>query len=368
MTQPPTTPAHSPPDPAPGARGFALAFGWRRLRATLAMGLVYGLLNAIPSSSPVLLVVGRALLVAFVAMLAFGLFEQWPARLPSWLARWALQLLAVVFAVPLAAALAYFLTTGLSWRFFGDQLRLTGFLFLTVSGVLFGPWIALAAMLRQREAFARGQALAFELERSELERQALDARMRLLQSQVQPHFLFNTLANVQALVDAGSPQASKVLSTLTAYLRAAVPRLNNPDNTLGQELQLARAYLDLMHMRMPDRLHYTVHADEAALALRCPPLTLLTLVENAVRHGIDPAEEGGGIDISVRLWDRRCQVRVADSGVGLQQTGRSDGTGLATLRERLELAFGGDARLRLCAIEPHGVCAELDFPAQRIAP
>jgi len=355
------TPSSTPP-------GVAHAFGWRRLRATLAIGVVYGLLNAFPNSSPLLVVVGRALLVAFVAMLAFGLFERWPARLPKWLARWVLQLLAVVLSVPLSAALAYFLTTGFSFAFFGEQLRLTGYLFMTVSGVLFGPWIALAAMLRQREAFARGQALAFELERSELERQALDARMRLLQSQVQPHFLFNTLANVQALVDSGSPQASTVLRTLTAYLRAAVPRLNDPVNTLDQELQLVRAYLELMHMRMPDRLRYSVQADDAVLALRCPPLTLLTLVENAVRHGIDPGEDGGSIDISAHLWDQRCQVLVVDTGVGLQQTGHSDGTGLATLRERLQLAFGGDARLRLTANQPRGVCAELDFPAERIAP
>ena len=129
-----------------------------------------------------------------------------------------------------------------------------------------------------------------------------------------------------------------------------------------------RAYLDIMQMRMPDRLRYAVHAPDDVLALRCPPLTLLTLVENAVRHGIDPGEEGGSIEISVRQWDQRCQVSVVDTGVGLQQTGRSDGTGLATLRERLQLAFSGDARLRLTAVEPHGVCAELDFPADRIAP
>ena len=86
-----------------------------------------------------------------------------------------------------------------------------GYAMLTFTGVLFAPWIAVGAMLKQRDAFARDQALAFELERSELERKALDARLRLLQAQVEPHFLFNTLANVQALVDAGSPQASKVL-------------------------------------------------------------------------------------------------------------------------------------------------------------
>jgi LytS/YehU family sensor histidine kinase len=234
-------------------------------------------------------------------------------------------------------------------------------------GVLFAPWMALGAMVRQRDALARHQALSFQLERSELERQALDARMRLLQAQVQPHFLFNTLANVRALVRAGSPQAPAVLDSLIAYLRAAVPRLDEPTTTLAQELELVHAYLELMHMRMPDRLQFTLHADEAAAGLRCPPMTLLTLVENAVRHGIDPSEEGGRIEVSVTLRDGRCFARVVDTGVGLQHTDDGLGTGLSTLRERLQLAFGGDAQLRLSGLVPHGLCAEVEFPAQRSA-
>ena len=231
--------------------------------------------------------------------------------------------------------------------------------------MLFAPWIALGAMVRQREAFARHQALAFELERSQLERSALDARLRLLQAQVAPHFLFNTLANVQALVDAGSAQASGVLESLIAYLRAAVPRLHEQATTLGQELELVRAYLEVMHMRMPDRLQFTLQIDEAATRLCCPPMTLLTLVENGVRHGIDPSEVGGRIDVQVRLRGSRCQVKVIDTGVGLQSTGDGLGTGLATLTERLRLVFGGDAEVRVTEIEPHGVRVELDFPAQQ---
>jgi LytS/YehU family sensor histidine kinase len=220
-------------------------------------------------------------------------------------------------------------------------------------------------MLKQRDAFARDQAFAFELERSQLERNALDARLRLLQAQVEPHFLFNTLANVQALVDAGSPQASRVLESLIAYLRAAVPRLHEPATTLGHELVLVRAYLEVMQMRMPDRLQFALQIEEAATGLQCPPMTLLTLVENAVRHGIDPSEEGGRIDVEVWVRNGRCCVRVTDTGAGLQQTGNGLGTGLSTLRERMQLAFGGDAQLRLTEVEPHGVCAELDFPARR---
>ena len=246
-----------------------------------------------------------------------------------------------------------------------NPARRNGYLSLTFLGILVAIWMSLGAMLRQRDALARNQALAFELERSELARQALDSRMHLLQAQVQPHFLFNTLANVQALVETGSPQASKVLESLIAYLRAAVPRLHEPANTLGQEVQLSRAYLELMHMRMPDRLQFALHADAEALDLRCPPMTLLTLVENAVRHGIDPSEQGGRIEISVQMHEGRCQVRVTDTGVGLQRAGDGLGTGLSTLRERLQLAFGGDAELRLTARESGGVSAELSFPAQR---
>lgn len=204
-------------------------------------------------------------------------------------------------------------------------------------------------------------------ETEQLERTVLEARMEALQAQIEPHFLFNTLANVQALVDAGSPQASAVLRSLIAYLRAAVPRLNEPATTLGQELELARAYLELMHMRIPDRLEFALHMDEAARSLHCPPLTLLTLVENAVHHGIDPSEEGGRIDISVQRRSDRCIVRVSDTGVGLKHSGNGLGTGLATLRGRLALAFGSDARLSIGAQQPRGVCAELDIPAREAA-
>jgi LytS/YehU family sensor histidine kinase len=225
----------------------------------------------------------------------------------------------------------------------------------------------LAALVRQKDALARHQVLVFDLAHSELQREALDARLQLLQAQVAPHFLFNTLANVQALVDTGSPNASAVLRSLTAYLRAAVPRLHEPATTLGQELELVQAYLELMHMRMPDRLEFTLLVDDTARILRCPPMTLLTLVENAVRHGVDPSESGGRIDILVQRQEGRCLIRVADTGVGFQPTRGGLGTGLSSLKERLKLSFGGDARLLLAEQEPQGVSAELDFPAEPVA-
>ncbi len=337
----------------------------RRLIFTLGIGTFFGLLLSLTFESGTWTVVLRVWVVALMALLGFSITERWPRNLPKWMARWVVQLIGLVLAVPFGALLAYWLYFGGSFSFMTHQLSMAGFASMTATGVLFGPWIALGAMLRQREAFARQQQTEFQLERSELERQALDARMRLLQAQVQPHFLFNTLANVQALVDTGSPKASQVLGTLIAYLRAAVPLLDEPFSTIGNELALARSYLELMHLRMPDRLEFSIHACEESRALRCPPLTLLTLVENAVRHGIDPSEEGGRIEIQVQLWEGRCRILVSDTGIGLHPSGHGLGTGLSTLRERLQLSFGPTTSLNLSEVTPHGVCVELLFPAQR---
>jgi signal transduction histidine kinase len=339
---------------------------WRRIRYPLVVAALFGLtMMSHDWHASYVVLYGRLIFIALVGVLMFGLFEHWPARLPRWLARWVLQVAGVGLVMPIAAWTIYLLTTFTdAVPFWHNSGRLQGFGTMAFLGVLLGPWMAVSALFGEITGAARHQALAFELERSELERKALDARMRLLQAQVEPHFLFNTLANIRELVDQSSPQASTVLGNLIAYLRAAMPRLHDSVTTLGQELELVRAYLEVMHMRMPDRLQFTLHADEAALALHCPPMAMLTLVENAVRHGIDPSEDGGRIEVRVAIEDGRCRAKVIDTGVGLRDAGDGLGTGLSNLRERLQLTFGDDAQLRLSAIVPHGVCAEMVFPAR----
>lgn len=351
---------------------LARIFHWRRVKVALVTCFVLHLPILATWQASYAVLVARVLFIGCLILLAFGLFERWPARLPTWIARWGLQVIAVAIAVPIGAALAYAITTmGDQSHWWADKNRMFGFSMMTMLGLLVSPWIAVAALLRQIKDEARKLALTYELERSEYERNALDTRLRLLQAQVAPHFLFNTLANVRELVSTGSPRAAPVLESLIAYLRATVPRLNQPVSTLGQELELVRAYLEVMHMRMPDRLQFSVEADDDARALVCPPMTLLTLVENAMRHGIDPTEEGGRIDVRVSTKDGRGCAVVTDTGMGLARG--SDGlaglgTGLANLRERLQLAFGGDANVRLSENQPHGVRAEIDFPVRKNLP
>lgn len=341
---------------APARTGFARVFAWPRMRFTLAVSVGLGLFVGLHTSAPLHVDAMRGCMMGLWILFAYGVLETRPKKLPRWMPRTVLRIIGVVLAVPLSAMFMA-----------GSSQDKQGLAALVGAGLLFAPWIAMGAIFRARDNQAREQAFSFELERSEFERRESDARLRQLQAQVEPHFLFNTLANVQALVDSGSPQASKVLNSLIAYLRAAVPRMHSQTSTLGAEVDHVRAYLEIMQMRMPDRLQYTIRLEPAVAKQPCPPVMLLTLVENAVKHGIDPSETGGRIDVDVWSRDGHCVIRVTDTGMGLKAAGHGLGTGLTTLRERLKLAYGGEAKLNLTEMMPHGACAEIVFPIREAA-
>ncbi|RYY53731.1 MAG: hypothetical protein EOO24_64140 [Comamonadaceae bacterium] len=197
------------------------------------------------------------------------------------------------------------------------------------------------------------------LDRETLQRQAADTRLGLLTAQIQPHFLLNTLANVQELVESGSPRAAPVFRSLIEYLRAAMPQLQQGDATVGDEERLVRAYLHLMQMRMPDRLVYSVEVEPEVAGMRFPPMALLTLVENAIRHGIDPSCDPGTVEVGARRTGKNTvHLWVADTGVGLSDHA-GQGTGLANLDARLWAFFGEEARVELSEQSPHGVRADI---------
>jgi LytS/YehU family sensor histidine kinase len=268
-----------------------------------------------------------------------------------------------VLAAPVATLLAYMPSIdGNLTLLLHHEGRVMGFIYITTVVLVIAPLLALGALYRERDAQARAAQLGFALEKSTLEKEALDARLKLLSAQIEPHFLFNTLANVQTLVESGSPQAAPVLRSLIAYLRAAVPRLHAGAATLATEIALVRSYLELMQMRMPDRLRFSIDVPADIAAREFLPMSVLTLVENAVRHGIDPSEGGGRIEVGARHEpDGSIRVTVTDSGAGMNASA-SRGTGLSNLESRLRGFFGAEGRLELHEARPHGLSAEIVFP------
>ena len=213
------------------------------------------------------------------------------------------------------------------------------------------------ARLREAEADAQAERLA------RLEQETLTARAELsrLQAQIEPHFLFNTLSNVVGLIDSNPAAARAMLFDLTTLLRTALARSRQGDVTLEEELELLRAYLGIMAIRMGKRLSWDIEADADVLPIRLPPLLVQPLVENAVRHGLEPCPEGGALTIRCRRLGSVLGIEVEDSGRGMVENG-SQGTGLANVRQRLAGRYGNAAALVLASNATGGLTVRLELP------
>jgi hypothetical protein len=205
--------------------------------------------------------------------------------------------------------------------------------------------------------------------RLRLERQALrldtaEATLRLLQGQIEPHFLFNTLANIHILMEEEPLRARHMLEQFSDYLRSSLLQLRQPDSTVAAELDMTTHFLELAKIRMGQRLHYTIDANPEVRQLWLPCMLLQPLVENALHHGIDPKVAGGTIAIQVHRVNGMLELRVDDDGAGLHASQRAgNGIALANLRERLRTRFGGAAALTLQA-RTIGTSAILTLPIQ----
>ena len=233
-------------------------------------------------------------------------------------------------------------------------------------GLVRGPllwWgIAAAACYTLKRAACQAEEVARAEQAGEVLRASTaEARLQALQAQVEPHFLFNTLANVKWLYRRDFERGRRMLDRLLDYLHAALPRVRQTATTLEQELQLTHAYLDIQQLRIGGRLAFRIEVPEEIASLRFPPLMLLTLVENAIKHGIAPQTEGGTIVIRAHADDRQLRIEVRDTGAGLRETAGT-GMGLANVRARLAALFGAGARLVIEPNRPHGVVAAIEIP------
>jgi sensor histidine kinase YesM len=270
------------------------------------------------------------------------------------------------------------------WRFF-DWLALVSWktllivyaLSLVLAAVLNRPtpffiFVAGSAIIKivaggKRRADLMASQATQQAEKEKLERTVVEARMEALQAQIEPHFLFNTLGSIDQLIQTDPPRASKMQQSLIRYLRSAMPQIRDGSRpTLGQQADLSRAYLEIMAVRMEERLQAVINVPDGLRSAVFPSMMLQTLVENAIKHGLEPAAGGGKVEITAEIADGQLAVHVLDTGAGFSPSAAA-GVGLANIRERLKALYKARAELIITVPAAGGTCATIKLPYE-VAP
>jgi sensor histidine kinase YesM len=230
-----------------------------------------------------------------------------------------------------------------------------------VFGVIFGVPIIYFFVSREQLQKSENRVREEKIKRLTLEKEAAMTSLRLLQAQIEPHFLFNTLANVISLFEVDTTKARQMLINLNHYLRISLERTRREMITLDKELALVRHYLDIFKIRMGDRLAYEIRDHTKGICVPFPPLIIQPLVENAIKYGIEPGVAGGRILIESRIENQRLYIIVADTGRGIDPMGKT-GIGINNVSQRLEAIYGNKAALRLTTNSPQGLTACIEVP------
>jgi len=239
----------------------------------------------------------------------------------------------------------------------GNYLPQLAFLFILLSTAI---KIAYAGRVKAEAKAAEAQEVA---EAESLQRQVVEARMAAMQAQVEPHFLFNTLASIDHLIEVDPPRASRMQKNLIALLRASMPAMRDKATNLGRELDVVRPYLEILKVRMEERLQPQVNVSEGLYSAEFPPMMLQSLVENAIKHGLEPKADGGSLTVGAEVAHGKLHVSVADTGVGFARAATAGtGTGLTNIRERLKLIYGDAAELRITPNAPTGTRVTIVVP------
>jgi LytS/YehU family sensor histidine kinase len=256
-----------------------------------------------------------------------------------------------------------------SWK----ALLLVSFLSLIIGGGIFelptltfllivASFIIKVVAGGKRRAELTASQATQRAETEQLGRTVLEARMEALQAQIEPHFLFNTLASIDQLILTDPPRASRMQQSLIRYLRSAMPQMRDGSRpTLGQQVSLSSAFLEIMAVRMEGRLQPTLKVPEGLKSAVFPSMMLQTLVENAIKHGLEPKAEGGRLEIGAEIVDGQLAVHVLDTGIGFMPKAEG-GVGLANVRERLKAMYGGRAELIISVPPAGGTCATIRVP------
>lgn len=285
-------------------------------------------------------------------------FAVWFLRPAGAFGRGAVVFAALILGSAIGSFLG-FLLVGLPVKDFTLQY---GFFLKVISlGILFG--IAVSYFVISKEWLSASSKMIQEerIKRLSTEKEVLKSHLKLLQAQIEPHFLFNTLSNILSLMDTDLDKAKAMQLNLIQYLRTSLRRSRDKDTTLFQEMELIRAYLEICKIRLGNRLRYTLDIPKAVGNIAFPPMLIQPLVENAVMHGLEPQVDGGEIVVRARENSDSLMVEVSDTGSGMMAN-RQLGVGLSSVQERLKQMFGDKGRLILRENVPSGVIAVIEMP------
>jgi sensor histidine kinase YesM len=263
---------------------------------------------------------------------------------------------ALAAAVVASAAIGGLLRLSMHWRFDFDMLSS-----VVKRYTLLGALLTLVMELYRTEVRNNRLARQADVDRAAIETEISEARLQALRAQIEPHFLFNTLANARRLYAEDHALGRSMLDALMRYFEMALPKMRQSEATLGQEVSLVDAFLSIHRIRMVPRLTYRIDVPRALMRHRVPPMVLLTLVENAIKHGIAPQPDGGLIRIRARRHGDRLELTVADTGAGFGSASGT-GVGLANVSARLKVEFGARAALELANNEFGGATATIVLP------
>ncbi len=245
---------------------------------------------------------------------------------------------------------------------FGNKVGMVMLVVLAGVSLLFALPMALFGWMRNQKYKTLMAKLENDAERERMARELSESHLRLLRAQIEPHFLFNTLGAVQQLAEKGAPLAAELTANLIAFLRASLDEMRREQVTLHTDFGLIGAYLQVMKVRMGERLRYRLDLPDALASVNVPAMLLLTLVENAIKHGIEPSLRGGEINVTAQQEPGLICIRVANSGEGMRASPEG-GQGLDNVRTRLNLAYAGAATLLVQDNPDGGVIAEIRLPA-----
>lgn len=290
-----------------------------------------------------------------IGLSIFGLHMLTLPRMKPGVKKLAMMSVTLPVSVALGLSLAFYISGVGSWRApYAWQSVMIGLFFGGIGSITY--YLSERIHILDREVKQR------RLNEVEREKREVEAHLRLLQAQIEPHFLFNTLANVSSLIEVDASRARHLLDRLNDWLRIALARTRSESATLGDELALLENYLHILAMRFGPRLQWKIGVAEELRAIRFPPMLLQPLVENAIRHGIEPKLGGGKLTISAKIEQGVLRVSVADDGAGFGEKTSGGGAGLENVRARLTALYGVSASLVLQTNELGGVSSILELP------